>query len=201
MTTGSGCQCGSSCMSAHSLQLAPVAPLVVGLNSVDLRQFEDQTDYAVRAEAFSRVHTTLLPTATARQLAPLVYNFVYFCAHSELALRIELFDDEVETLSLFDPLFSVMGPQAASYRASGRLRSRTGSRSTTAAPRNAYRTGDDRWVCLSASTQAMAERVLRTMARPCTLPALTCVPVGTIASMSTGTWPPSTSRKAGATPL
>ncbi len=69
-------------------------------------------------------------------------------------------------VSLFDPLFSVMGPQAASYRASGRLRSRTGSRSTTAAPRNAYRTRDERWVCLSASTQAMAERVLRSIGRP-----------------------------------
>jgi crotonobetainyl-CoA:carnitine CoA-transferase CaiB-like acyl-CoA transferase len=69
-------------------------------------------------------------------------------------------------VSLFDPLFSVMGPQAASYRASGRLRSRTGSRSTTAAPRNAYRTRDDRWVCLSASTQAMTERVLRAVGRP-----------------------------------
>jgi crotonobetainyl-CoA:carnitine CoA-transferase CaiB-like acyl-CoA transferase len=69
-------------------------------------------------------------------------------------------------LSLFEPLFSLMGPQAASYRASGRLRSRTGSRSTTAAPRNAYRTGDGLWVCLSASTQAMAERVLRAIGRP-----------------------------------
>ncbi|MBY0437957.1 MAG: CoA transferase [Burkholderiales bacterium] len=68
-------------------------------------------------------------------------------------------------VSLFDPLFSVMGPQAASYRASGRLRARTGSRSTTAAPRNAYRTRDDRWVCLSASTQAMAERVMRSIGR------------------------------------
>jgi formyl-CoA transferase len=69
-------------------------------------------------------------------------------------------------LSLFEPLFSLMGPQAASYRASGRLRRRTGSRSTTAAPRNAYPTGDGRWVCLSASTQAMAERVLRAIGRP-----------------------------------
>ncbi len=69
-------------------------------------------------------------------------------------------------VSLFDPLFSVMGPQAASYRASGRLRERTGSRSTTAAPRNAYRTRDDGWVCLSGSTQAMTERVLRSIGHP-----------------------------------
>ena len=37
---------------------------------------------------------------------------------------------------------------------------RTGSRSTNAAPRNVYQTRDGHWVCLSASTQGMAERVL-----------------------------------------
>ena len=72
---------------------------------------------------------------------------------------------QVIDLSLLEPLFSFMGPQAASFQASGRLRPRTGSRSTTAAPRNAYRTSDDRWVCLSASTQAMTERLFRVIGR------------------------------------
>lgn len=72
---------------------------------------------------------------------------------------------QVIDLSLLEPLFSFMGPQAASYQASGRLRPRTGSRSTTAAPRNAYRTKDDRWVCLSASTQAMTERLFQVIGR------------------------------------
>ncbi|MBC7781760.1 MAG: CoA transferase, partial [Proteobacteria bacterium] len=36
----------------------------------------------------------------------------------------------------------------------------------TAAPRNAYRTRDGRWVCQSASTQAMTERVLRAIDCP-----------------------------------
>jgi crotonobetainyl-CoA:carnitine CoA-transferase CaiB-like acyl-CoA transferase len=72
---------------------------------------------------------------------------------------------QVIDLSLLEPLFSFMGPQAASYQASGRLRPRTGSRSTTAAPRNAYRTRDDRWVCLSASTQVMTERLFRAIGR------------------------------------
>ena len=72
---------------------------------------------------------------------------------------------QVIDLSLLEPLFSFMGPQAASYRASGKLRSRTGSRSTTAAPRNAYRTGDEKWVCMSASTQAMTERLFRAIGR------------------------------------
>lgn len=73
---------------------------------------------------------------------------------------------QVVDLSLLEPLFSFMGPQAASYRASGKLRSRTGSRSTTAAPRNAYRTRDEKWVCMSASTQAMTERLFRAIGRP-----------------------------------
>jgi formyl-CoA transferase len=73
---------------------------------------------------------------------------------------------QVIDLSLLEPLFSFMGPQAASFQASGRLRPRTGSRSSTAAPRNAYRTRDDRWVCLSASTQAMTERLFRVIGRP-----------------------------------
>jgi formyl-CoA transferase len=43
---------------------------------------------------------------------------------------------------------------------------RTGSRSTNAAPRNVYPTKDGHWVCLSASTQGMAERVLVKIGRP-----------------------------------
>ena len=73
---------------------------------------------------------------------------------------------QVIDLPLFDPLFSCMGPQAASYKASGKVRPRTGSRSTTAAPRNAYATRDGKWVCLSASTQAMTERLFRVIGRP-----------------------------------
>ena len=49
---------------------------------------------------------------------------------------------QVIDLPLLEPLFSCMGPQAASYKASGKVRERTGSRSTTAAPRNAYKTKD-----------------------------------------------------------
>lgn len=72
---------------------------------------------------------------------------------------------QIIDLSLLEPLFSFMGPQAASYRASGKVRPRTGSRSTTAAPRNAYRTRDSKWVCMSASTQAMTERLFRAIGR------------------------------------
>jgi crotonobetainyl-CoA:carnitine CoA-transferase CaiB-like acyl-CoA transferase len=72
---------------------------------------------------------------------------------------------QVIDLPLLDPLFSALGPQAANYRLTGKTKPRTGSRSTGAAPRNVYRTADGAWVCLSASTQRMAERVLRSIGR------------------------------------
>ena len=73
---------------------------------------------------------------------------------------------QVLDLPLFDPLFSMLGPQAANYRLTGEVKVRTGSRSTNAAPRNVYQTKDGHWVCLSASTQGMAERVLAKIGKP-----------------------------------
>ncbi len=72
---------------------------------------------------------------------------------------------QVIDLSLLEPLFTFMGPQAASYKAGGKLRERTGSRSTTAAPRNVYKTRDEKWVSMSASTQAMTERLFKVIGR------------------------------------
>ena len=73
---------------------------------------------------------------------------------------------QVIDLPLLDPLFHVLGPQAATYRLTGKVKPRTGSRSTNSGPRNVYRAKDDRYVCLSASTQKMAERVFRSIGRP-----------------------------------
>jgi formyl-CoA transferase len=73
---------------------------------------------------------------------------------------------QVLDLPLFDPLYSMLGPQAANYKLTGEVKIRSGSRSTNAAPRNVYQTKDGSWVCLSASTQGMAERVLVKIGKP-----------------------------------
>lgn len=73
---------------------------------------------------------------------------------------------QVIDLPLLDPLFAVLGPQAANYRLTGQVKPRTGSRSTNAGPRNAYRCKDGLYVCLSSSTQKMAERLFRSIGRP-----------------------------------
>jgi formyl-CoA transferase len=72
---------------------------------------------------------------------------------------------QVIDLPLLDPLFHIIGPQAAIYRLTGKVKPRTGSRSTNTAPRNAYRCKDGRYVGLSASTQKMAERTFRAIGR------------------------------------
>jgi crotonobetainyl-CoA:carnitine CoA-transferase CaiB-like acyl-CoA transferase len=73
---------------------------------------------------------------------------------------------QVVDVPLFDPLFSTLGPMAAQYRLTGKLRGRSGSRSNTAGPRNVYRTSDGKFVALSASIQAMAERLFIAIGRP-----------------------------------
>ena len=70
---------------------------------------------------------------------------------------------QVIDLSLLEPLFAIMGPEAAGYQVTGTVKQRVGSASNTAAPRNVYATKDDKWVALSASIQSMAERVFRTI--------------------------------------
>jgi crotonobetainyl-CoA:carnitine CoA-transferase CaiB-like acyl-CoA transferase len=73
---------------------------------------------------------------------------------------------QVIDLPLLDPIISILGPDAAIHRVSGERPQRTGSRSLTTSPRNVYATKDGRYIAISASIQAMAERVFRAIGRP-----------------------------------
>jgi len=73
---------------------------------------------------------------------------------------------QVIDIPLLDPLFSILGAQAANYRLTEKVKPRTGSCSTNSAPRNVYKTADGKWISLSASTQAMSERLFRAIGRP-----------------------------------
>jgi crotonobetainyl-CoA:carnitine CoA-transferase CaiB-like acyl-CoA transferase len=68
---------------------------------------------------------------------------------------------QVVDVSLFESLFSVLGPLPAEYHALGRLRQRNGSRSKNAGPRGCYGTSDGRFIAVSGSTPKMAERFLQ----------------------------------------
>jgi len=72
---------------------------------------------------------------------------------------------QVVDLSLLDSIFSILGPEAAIHRLSGKIRKRVGSASESTTPRNVYATKDGGWVAISASTQSMTERLFATIGR------------------------------------
>ncbi len=73
---------------------------------------------------------------------------------------------QVIDLPLLEPMISILGPDAAIYTVSGEKPRRTGSRSLTTSPRNVYETSDHRFIAVSCSIQAMAERMFRAIGKP-----------------------------------
>jgi crotonobetainyl-CoA:carnitine CoA-transferase CaiB-like acyl-CoA transferase len=69
-------------------------------------------------------------------------------------------EGQIIDVSLFESLFSLLGPLAAEYATLGKVRTRQGNRSSNTGPRGCYRTADGNWIAVSASTPKMAERFL-----------------------------------------
>src|SRR5271167_844105 len=123
---------------------------------------ESMSGYAART-GFADREPALPPTALADMVAGL---------YGAMAVLVALRDIEVKggtgqviDLPLLDPLFSFIATEAAIYRLTGAVRERTGSRSETTSPRNVFRTKDGRYIGISASIQAMAERLFRAIGR------------------------------------
>ena len=64
---------------------------------------------------------------------------------------------QVVDVSLFEPLFSIMGADATAYAARGRLRER-GDGAGVSSVRGAFQTRDEHWVAISAATDDTATR-------------------------------------------
>jgi len=73
---------------------------------------------------------------------------------------------QVIDLAIYEPLFWLLGPQSLVYDQLGHVPGRTGSSTEWTAPRNAYLAADGRWLGLSASSQSIAERVVRLVGHP-----------------------------------
>jgi crotonobetainyl-CoA:carnitine CoA-transferase CaiB-like acyl-CoA transferase len=71
---------------------------------------------------------------------------------------------QVVDVSLFEPLFSIMGADPTAYAARGRLRSR-GDGAGVSSVRGAFQTSDDRWVAVSAATSETAARFFAAIER------------------------------------
>jgi crotonobetainyl-CoA:carnitine CoA-transferase CaiB-like acyl-CoA transferase len=72
---------------------------------------------------------------------------------------------QVIDLSIYEPLFWILGPQPLVYDQLGIVQERTGNAAPFTAPRNAYRAKDGRWLGLSASAQSIAERLMKIVGR------------------------------------
>ncbi|MCK4862231.1 MAG: CoA transferase [Rhodobacteraceae bacterium] len=72
---------------------------------------------------------------------------------------------QVIDLSLLESIFSILGPEAAIHKLTGKVNGRIGSASNTASPRNVYRCKDGKYLALSGSTQTVAERIFTVIGR------------------------------------
>ena len=73
---------------------------------------------------------------------------------------------QVIDVSLFEPLFRLCIPHITMFDLLGINRERVGNDFPDAAPRSLYRTGDDRWLGLSATSQSTFEGLARAMGMP-----------------------------------
>ena len=73
---------------------------------------------------------------------------------------------QVVDLSLFEPLFSILGPMATAHAIDGSVPQRTGNWGEVAAPRNVYECLDGGYVAMSATMQSMWEKLAAAIERP-----------------------------------
>jgi crotonobetainyl-CoA:carnitine CoA-transferase CaiB-like acyl-CoA transferase len=72
---------------------------------------------------------------------------------------------QVIDLSLLEPIVSVLGPEAALYKVTGKTKMRAGSASNTSSPRNVYRARDGKYLAVSGSTPQVARRIFELIGR------------------------------------
>ncbi len=73
---------------------------------------------------------------------------------------------QVVDAALLAPLLTMMSHAVMMYDQLGVDEKRTGNRSTSNAPRNIYRTSDDKWISVSAATTPLAQRIMEVVGRP-----------------------------------
>ncbi|HXC29435.1 MAG TPA: CoA transferase [Stellaceae bacterium] len=123
---------------------------------------ESMSGYASRT-GFADREPVLPPTALADMVAGLYGAFAVMVALRRV--EVEGGAGQVIDLPLIDPLFSFIATEAPIYNLTKQIRPRTGSRSETTSPRNVFRTKDGRYIGISASIQAMSERLFRAIGR------------------------------------
>lgn len=123
---------------------------------------EAMSGFASR-NGFADREPVLPPLALADMIAG-----IYGASATAMALLARnrgLAEGQVIDLSLLEPMYSVLGPEAAIHQVTGAVKERVGSASNTSAPRNVYRCSDGKYVALSGSMQVVAKRIFEVIGR------------------------------------
>ena len=75
-------------------------------------------------------------------------------------------DGQLVDISLVEPLARLVEQATLAYDQLGEIQGRTGNRADASAPRNAYRTSDDKWIAISSASSSIAARLYRAIDRP-----------------------------------
>ncbi|NUL45422.1 CoA transferase [Cellulosimicrobium funkei] len=105
---------------------------------------------------------TLPPLALADSVAGMM---AAFAAMTAVYSREQSGRGQQIDVSLIEPMLAALGPQVTVFDQLGVIAKRLGNRSENNAPRNLYRTSDDRWLAVSTSSQSIAERVIALVGR------------------------------------
>jgi len=68
-------------------------------------------------------------------------------------------------LAIYEPLFTLLGPQVVNFDQLGIIQERTGSRLPFAAPRNIYQTQDKGYLSIAGVSQSVFERIVKALGR------------------------------------
>jgi crotonobetainyl-CoA:carnitine CoA-transferase CaiB-like acyl-CoA transferase len=88
-----------------------------------------------------------------------------FSVTSALYKREQTGEGEFIDVSLYEPLMWIVGAHIIEYDQLMKIQGRQGNRSPRTAPRNVYKTLDNRWVALSASAESVARRLFQFIGR------------------------------------
>ena len=135
--------------------------------------YSNRPGFGTLAEGFSgythlNAHPDGPPTNPPLALADLITG-----VHLALAIMIALRGQERGLkggqeidISLYEPLFGMLGPDYLSYFLTGRNPVPKGNELSYVAPRNSYQTSDGKWVSLSGAAQKPFERLMEAAGHP-----------------------------------
>ena len=134
--------------------------------------YKDRPGFGTLAEAFSGFAHITGQVDGPPTLPPFGLSDSVTSLTGTYAVMMALYDRDIHNqpgqmidLSIYESIFSILGPQATEYDQLGIIAKRVGNRSPRGVPRNAYKTSDGRWVALSANAPNIAARLFRAIGR------------------------------------